>query len=88
MAVALAVGERAKKLDLGRKQKLGGLVADWGLGLDWPIPVRHDENVQIIQIESRHWRPVALLIYLIERGQGVWRQTTPLFFVLLATRTN
>lgn len=48
----MALGQRAKKLDLGRKQELGSLVPYWGLGLDWVVPLRYDENVQVEQITS------------------------------------
>lgn len=48
----MALGERTKKLDLGRKQKLASLVPDWWLGLEWPISLCYDENVQIEQIGS------------------------------------
>ncbi|THC95762.1 hypothetical protein EYZ11_004759 [Aspergillus tanneri] len=41
MALAMAMGKGPKELDLGRQQKLAGLVFDWGLGVDWLVPTHY-----------------------------------------------
>jgi hypothetical protein len=56
MALVMAMGSRPAELDLGRQQKLAGLVLVWRLGLDWNFSLRHDEDVQALQAEKDNWK--------------------------------